>query len=88
MPTDPESTSASWKSDVWVQAVRMTRVVPEADGKSRANGPAAVAKKLCQWAGSAVRSLIPHHSKAPTTARATGESQVSTFEARGVSVMF
>jgi len=73
----PENTSASWKSDVWAQAVSMTRVVP-----------AAVAEKLCPWAGSAVRSLILHHSKAPTTARATGESQVSTFEARGVFVMF
>jgi hypothetical protein len=48
----------------------------------------AVSKKLCQRAGSAVRSLILHPSKAPTTARATGESQVSTFEARGVTVMF
>ena len=49
---------------------------------------AAVSEKLCQLLGSAVRSLILHHSKAPTTARGAGESQVSTFEARGVSVMF
>ena len=77
MLTLSENTSASWEPNVWAQAVRMTRVVP-----------AAVAKKLCQWAGSAVRSLILHQSKAPTTARVAGESQVSTFEARGVSVMF
>jgi len=48
---------------------------------------AAVSEKLCQRTGSAVKSLILHYSKAPTTARATGESQVSTFEARGVTIM-
>ena len=49
---------------------------------------AAVSEKLCQRPGSAVRSLILHYSKAPTAARAASESQVSTFAARGVTVMF
>jgi hypothetical protein len=56
MLTPSENTSASWESNVWAQAVKMARAVP-----------AAVAEKLCQWAGSAVRSLILHHSNAPTT---------------------
>jgi hypothetical protein len=47
-----------------------------------------VSEKLCQWTGSAVRSLILHHSTALTTERVAGEQQVSTFEARGVSSMF
>ena len=49
---------------------------------------AAISEKLCPLLRSAVRSLILHHSNTPTTARADGESQVSTFVARGVSVMF
>jgi hypothetical protein len=63
------------------------RLAPETKGLTDSTA-VAVAEKLCQQTGSAVRSLILHQSNAPTTARVASELQVSTFEARGVFVMF
>ncbi|PSB27671.1 hypothetical protein [Stenomitos frigidus] len=77
MLTPSENTSASWESNVWAQAVRMPRAVP-----------AAVAEKLCQWAGSAVRSLILTTAKLQQQYELLVKQQVSTFEVKGVSVMF
>ncbi len=67
----------------------MGSVRPETKDKKRTDRPTAlVLKKLCQWSGSAVRSLILTTAGLQQQRVLTVKQQVSTFEARGVSSMF
>ncbi len=88
MLTDPESTSEDWVSDVWAQAVSMGNIHPEPNAQRCTGRLETILEKLCQLRRSAVRSLILTTAKLQQQRELTVKQQVSTFETRGVSVMF
>ena len=88
MLTIPKSTSEDWVSDVRAQAVSVGNIHPEPKAQRCTGRLATVLEKLCQLRRSAVRSLILTTAKLRQQRKLTVKQQVSTFEARGVTVMF